>query len=254
MCMWFMASATILCPILYYQETGFTTYDVGFTSRRLLVIDAGSSHTCFDLYKMTSRSNVELDLSCKAVELNPLNPGIAHLDPNQIVDYLSPCMDHVSGFLNAIEGHAMFKPLLALGATAGMRELSASSTQEAQEVMTAVSDYLGSPFHLFDFVGAKVLNSTDEAKYDWVAANAFANNFDEGVGIHYGALDMGGASVELTLTVPLDSVSTSGHYVETVRINDQDYNLMLHGAQCYGILSFECDCNFSNSNYSQIPI
>ena len=81
--------ATVLCPLSYGRDTGFSSSQVDFRGRALLLIDAGSSHTAFDLYQMTNTYRVRGLGNCRADEPGRLK-GIEQFgnNPTGVGEYL----------------------------------------------------------------------------------------------------------------------------------------------------------------------
>ena len=107
--------ATVLCPLSYGRDTGFSSSQVDFRGRALLLIDAGSSHTAFDLYQMTNTYRVRGLGNCRADEPGRFK-GIEQFgnNPTGVGDYLRQVILIDSSFTSFKHHRGMFKEFATL--------------------------------------------------------------------------------------------------------------------------------------------
>ncbi|XP_033094276.1 ectonucleoside triphosphate diphosphohydrolase 8 isoform X3 [Trachypithecus francoisi] len=132
------------------------------------------------------------------------------------------------------------KTPMFLGATAGMRLLRQKNSSQARDIFAAVTQVLGrSPV---DFWGAEVLGGQDEGAFGWITVN-----YGLGTLVKYsftgewiqppeetlvGALDMGGASTQITFVPggPILDKSTQADF----RLYGSNYSVYTHSYLCFG--------------------
>ncbi len=163
-----------------------------------IVLDMGSSgtrariHTWDESAPLTEFKPSE-DADADALEIKP---GVAAMRPQEIDGYLRPLLTQAARWVPADEAPTT---RVRAFATAGMRAL-ASSEQEA--IWTAVRAVLGdrnaSPF-LFDRADATTISGNLEGLFGFLAVNFILELASTGGASEQpvGAMDLGGASVEL---------------------------------------------------------
>lgn len=132
------------------------------------------------------------------------------------------------------------KTPMFLGATAGMRLLRQKNSSQARDIFAAVTQVLGrSPV---DFWGAELLAGQDEGAFGWITVN-----YGLGTLVKYsftgewiqppeetlvGALDMGGASTQITFVPggPILDKSTQADF----RLYGSNYSVYTHSYLCFG--------------------
>lgn len=195
-----------------------------------IVLDAGSSHTALYIYewpaeKDNNTGRVEQTHSCK-VE----GPGISSYasDPKRAGESLQACMKEAERFVPN-ERHE--ETPLYLGATAGMRLLNIENSAASDQVFHAVSESLQkSPF---SFQGARILSGQEEGAFGWVTVNYLDDRLSQGLETT-GALDLGGASTQISfISDSFDGTESPSNSV-TFRLYGNDYNLYTHSFLCYG--------------------
>lgn len=195
-----------------------------------IVLDAGSSHTALYIYewpaeKDNNTGRVEQTHSCKVQ-----GPGISSYasDPKQAGESLKACMKEVERFVPT-ERHQ--ETPLYLGATAGMRLLNMENSAASDQVFQAVSESLQkSPF---SFQGARILSGQEEGAFGWVTVNYLDDRLSQGLETT-GALDLGGASTQISFISDSFNGSESPSNSVTFRLYGNDYNLYTHSFLCYG--------------------
>jgi Golgi nucleoside diphosphatase len=121
------------------------------------------------------------------------------------------------------------KTRLFVFATAGMRLLP---NKEQNAVLNHVYDYLqeNSPFKLKRRY-LRVISGVEEGVFGWISVNHLLKVFDDDKET-IGALDMGGASMQIAFQVPDDF---SGDSIHTVIIGSKMINVFAHSYLGYGV-------------------
>ncbi|KAJ3607422.1 hypothetical protein NHX12_024473 [Muraenolepis orangiensis] len=170
-----------------------------------IVLDAGSSHTALYVYKWPA----EKDNNTGRVTQTESCPGISSYasNPQGAGDSLRECMLKAAKWVPSSR-HG--ETPLYLGATAGMRLLN---------VLSAVEGALHS--YPFSFRGARILSGPEEGSFGWGQATT-------------GALDLGGASTQISFVSAHFNGSQSPGNLMTFRLYGNDYDLYTHSFLCYG--------------------
>ncbi|XP_072312119.1 ectonucleoside triphosphate diphosphohydrolase 1 isoform X2 [Eucyclogobius newberryi] len=149
-------------------------------------------------------------------------------DPKMAGESLQVCMKEAEGFVPS-ERHE--ETPLYLGATAGMRLLNIENSAASDLVFQAVADRLQrSPF---SFQGARILSGQEEGAFGWVTVNYLDDRLKQGLSTT-GALDLGGASTQISFISDRFDGSESPVNSVTFRLYGNDYNLYTHSFLCYG--------------------
>ncbi|XP_061460120.1 ectonucleoside triphosphate diphosphohydrolase 2 isoform X2 [Rhineura floridana] len=158
-------------------------------------------------------------------------------DPPAAGQSLKACLDQALGDVPK-ERHVATP--LYLGATAGMRLLNLTDPKASDSVLEAVTTTM--KLYPFDFRGARILSGEDEGVFGWVTANYLLENFIKygwiGQWIRpkkrtLGAMDLGGASTQITFETPEAIESRPANEV-TLRLYGQTYKVYTHSFLCYG--------------------
>lgn len=207
-----------------------------------IVLDAGSSHTSLYIYKWPAEKENDTGVVHQIEECKVKGPGISQYAQklNDIGTYLTECMERARQVIP--ESKHKETPVY-LGATAGMRLLSIENEQLADKVLTMVTESL-SRYH-FDFQGARIISGQEEGAYGWITINYLLGKFTQkltwlylkpnggDVQETYGALDLGGASTQITF-VPQDKNIESPNNALHFRLYGKDYSVYTHSFLCYG--------------------
>lgn len=195
-----------------------------------IVLDAGSSHTGLYIYewpaeKDNNTGRVEQTHSCKVK-----GPGISSYanHPKQAGESLKDCMKEAERFVPS-ERHE--ETPLYLGATAGMRLLDMENSEASDRVFKAVSESLQKA--PFSFQGARILTGQEEGAFGWVTVNYLDDRLKQGLETT-GALDLGGASTQISFISDGFDGSESPSNSVGFRLYGNDYNLYTHSFLCYG--------------------
>lgn len=195
-----------------------------------IVLDAGSSHTALYIYqwpaeKDNNTGRVEQRHSCKVK-----GPGISSYAsaPVKAGESLKACMQEAED--QVPESRHQETPLY-LGATAGMRLLNMENSSASDKVFRAVEGVLQkSPF---SFQGARILTGQEEGAFGWVTVNYLDDRLVQGLKTT-GALDLGGASTQISFISDKFDGSESPSNSVAFRLYGNDYNLYTHSFLCYG--------------------
>jgi Golgi nucleoside diphosphatase len=159
-----------------------------------------------------------------------------------IADYLAPLLDFARTVLASKESRWPQFPIF-LRATAGMRLLEPHQRSTVlNAVRTVLHNATYNPFY-FTSDQASVLSGEEEAAYDWVGVNFLLNdewlsNMDTaGVGaaprVSYGALDMGGASTQISFYEPNEDIMSNLFKVPIGQT--KPWNIYAHSFLLYGV-------------------
>jgi apyrase len=198
--------------------------------RYALVIDASSSATGLQIFKWRARPGGRLpQIEAAPYPRRPeydaweikVRPGLsAYADnPEQAAQSLEPLMDFALEKLGT-DGRVLSDSSVLLRATAGMRLLP---NQQQEAILFQLRSYLDSlPF---GESSARVISGEEEGVYGWIAVNYTLGHLEHGGPFPtVGALDLGGASTQITF-LPLDYPRSLGR---TVRIGENTYRLYTH--------------------------
>ncbi|XP_019580323.2 ectonucleoside triphosphate diphosphohydrolase 1 [Rhinolophus sinicus] len=207
-----------------------------------IVLDAGSSHTTLYIYEWPAEKENDTGVVNQIEECQVQGPGIskyAHkLD--EIGTYLTDCMEKAR---QVIPKSRHQETPVYLGATAGMRLLSAENERLADNVLARVKQSLDS--YPFNFQGARIITGTEEGAYGWITINYLLGKFikklrwlnlmpnENDSQETYGALDLGGASTQITF-VPQNQTVESPQNALYFRLYGKDYSVYTHSFLCYG--------------------
>ncbi|KAM3592483.1 uncharacterized protein V6R79_019698 [Siganus canaliculatus] len=196
-----------------------------------IVLDAGSSHTALYIYawpaeKDNNTGRVEQTHSCKVK-----GPGISSYasDPSEAGESLQACMEDAKQ--RVPEKRHQETPLY-LGATAGMRLLNIDDRSASDRVLQAVEAALQK--FPFSYQGAKILSGQQEGAFGWVTVNYLDDRLTHQGVQTTGALDLGGASTQISFVSDNYDGSESPNNSVNFRLYGNDYNLYTHSFLCYG--------------------
>lgn len=195
-----------------------------------IVLDAGSSHTALYIYqwpaeKDNNTGRVEQTHSCKVK-----GKGISSYasEPWKAGESLKECMGEAEETVPKERAH---ETPLYLGATAGMRLLDIVNSSASKNVFQAVEKALrNSPF---SYQGARILSGQEEGAFGWVTVNYLDDRLKQGLKTT-GALDLGGASTQISFISDDFDGSESPINSVNFRLYGNDYNLYTHSFLCYG--------------------
>ncbi|KAM7381435.1 hypothetical protein PAMA_012325 [Pampus argenteus] len=195
-----------------------------------IVLDAGSSHTALYIYewpaeKDNNTGRVEQMHSCKVK-----GPGISSYasTPWGAGESLRACMQEAK---HRVPAKRHQETPLYLGATAGMRLLNMENSSASDKVFHAVTETLQK--FPFSYQGARILSGQEEGAFGWVTVNYLDDRLEQGLETT-GALDLGGASTQISFVSDKYNGSESPSNSVTFRLYGNDYNLYTNSFLCYG--------------------
>ncbi|XP_077707716.1 ectonucleoside triphosphate diphosphohydrolase 8 isoform X2 [Canis aureus] len=204
-----------------------------------VVFDAGSTHTSLFVYRWPADKQNSTGVVSQALACQVKGPGISSYasDPAQAGESLQGCLEEA---LVIIPQAKHQETPAFLGATAGMRLLSQKNGSQATAIFAAVSQALGrSPL---DFRGAELLTGQDEGAFGWITINyvlgrlvqySFSGEWIRPLeGTLVGALDMGGASTQITF-VPRGPILDESSQA-TFRLYGSEHRVYTHSYLCFG--------------------
>uniref|UniRef100_A0A8C9M4U6 Ectonucleoside triphosphate diphosphohydrolase 8 n=1 Tax=Panthera tigris altaica TaxID=74533 RepID=A0A8C9M4U6_PANTA len=204
-----------------------------------IVFDAGSSHTSLFVYRWPADKENDTGVVSQALVCQAKGPGISSYasNPAQAGESLQGCLEEALALIPEAQQR---KTPMFLGATAGMRLLSQKNSSQARDIFEAVTQVLGkSPL---DFWGAELLAGQDEGALGWITINyvlgmlvkySFSGEWIQPLeGTLVGALDMGGASTQITFVPggPILDKSTQ----TTFRLYGSEHSVYTHSYLCFG--------------------
>nr|AAL37302.2 ecto-nucleoside triphosphate diphosphohydrolase-1 [Torpedo marmorata] len=197
-----------------------------------IVLDAGSSHTGLFIYQWLAEKMNDTGVVRQRDSCSVKGPGISSYwaDVEQAGLSLRDCLNEAKRSI-PVEQHR--ETPVFLGATAGMRLLRSQNSSQAEKLLQAVEAFIHS--YPFDFQGAQIVTGADEGAFGWITINYLMGNFlQDMAGPHetVGALDLGGASTQITF-VPdgeIESLDNSMHF----RLYGKNYEMYTHSYLCYG--------------------
>ena len=180
-----------------------------------IVVDAGSSGSRAYLYHWPSKSQPEDLLTIKPLMdsfgqplVKTVTPGLSSLEksPDKAFDHMKPLLDFASNHIPE-ENHAE-TPLFIL-ATAGMRLIP----QEKQDlILQNLFDTITEKYSFyFPEDNLEIISGIQEGIYQWLAINYVLDKFGhqghEDRSPTVGAIDMGGASMQIAVEVTSQDIS-----------------------------------------------
>ncbi|KAK2902615.1 ectonucleoside triphosphate diphosphohydrolase 2-like [Channa argus] len=203
-----------------------------------IILDAGSSHTSVYIYKWPADKQNGTGIVTQHSECQAKGGGIssyagAH---GAAAESLKDCLDQA---VKVIPKSRHRQTPLHLGATAGMRLLKKVNATESDRVLKEVENKLRS--YPFMFKEAAILSGQQEGAYGWVTVNYLLENF-----VKYGfvgrwlnpgrqtigALDLGGASTQITFET-LEKVENDKNSMN-LTLYGRTYRLYTQSFLCYG--------------------
>jgi len=222
-----------------YQELYATNLGIGSQSVHGLMIDAGSTGSRMHVYEFEPRvlmNKYEVAQAVSGKKLSfpgtnsrwteRLRPGISEFATIEndeemeraIANYLEPLLSFARSVLHSKEDEFENFPIF-LKATAGLRTVP--SKQRQRVISTVRKLFANDTYCPFwdETERVRVISGEEEAVYDWAGVNLLLGNLmsnSEGVGEAYGgkiqtygALDMGGASTQISFYQPQGDVMSN---------------------------------------------
>lgn len=185
------------------------------------VVDAGSSGTRLHLYQYHHAPNQLPSVSEISLKNNKVTPGIATYanHPADVAASMQTLFNNVTQELAQLKIPTKRLPLFFL-ATAGMRELPANQQADIYKQINAFI-MLKTHFKLKDL---STLQGPLEGIYGWITVNYLSQTFQNHQAT-IGALDMGGASSEITFA---SDRAIDGNDIHAVSLGNQSYTVFTH--------------------------
>ncbi|RYY36531.1 hypothetical protein EON62_01695, partial [archaeon] len=183
-----------------------------------LLFDAGSSGTRLGIFTWPKRvfSTYPVDVTiplAKVYYSDRFQPGIDQPAGRQ---YLNVLLNNARAFLNATSEQMATYPIF-LTATAGLRILNETARNSA---LAQVRTIFAASGFMFQPSWARVISGEEEGVYGWLAVNFLAGTLINNTGsapqlpsTTFGALDLGGASTQITYIPPAPITPIANLYV-----------------------------------------
>ena len=221
-----------------------------------IVMDAGSSHTKLFVYKWNGEKKENTAVAEQIHTCSVLGPGISSYEKNP--DGLAPglriCLSEAK---DTVPEDKYSATPVYLGATAGMRLIHEVNSTVTDQILKVVQNTIAEfPFKFTDpHKQARIITGAEEGLYSWVTSNYLTGRFgmvhpfslksnddkwnlqDTGSNT-VGALDMGGASTQITF-YPGNGVVIPKDYSGDVVLYGMNYTVYTHSYLCYGINEIE---------------
>ncbi|ELU13730.1 hypothetical protein CAPTEDRAFT_169207 [Capitella teleta] len=207
-----------------------------------VVVDCGSSHTQFYVYKWEADKENGTAIITEASSCYADDHGISTYvnNPDLAGESLKECLTKAEA---VIPPSKQASSPIYLGATAGMRLLRDVDVNSSRAIMQSVRNALSDS--AFRFVNAtsqaRIIDGDEEGAYGWISVNYIAGKFGHFSPLEYffqqstvGALDLGGASTQITY-VPANDVTLPAEYSKKLMLYGAEYDVYTHSFSCYGL-------------------
>lgn len=248
---WFVAAICLLIGgvgataiAVLMSKNGAIAYKYG------VVMDAGSSHTSLFVYKWDGEKVRDTALARQIHLCRVKGGGITSYaeQPTNLSAPLQVCLEEAK---NKIPSDKRKATPVFLGATAGMRMLDIVNKTQSDAILKEVRKTIKKYPFKFDHPDqqARIISGKEEGTFGWVTANYVSGKYGvvppSAVGkenqLHVdsedntvGALDMGGASTQITFYTPhLRPDATN--YTEDLHLYGSNYSVYTNSYLCYGI-------------------
>jgi len=212
-----------------------------------VVLDAGSTHTSMFVYKwkvsdiIKGTALVKQIGSCTVTDKDGHIRGISsYTNPELAGQSLQSCIESKAKKL--IPSYVQEKSPIYLGATAGMRLLNEKNSTSANQILRSVRQTLASSPFMFKDRYARIISGEEEGISSWITVNYLNGGLNYSLettqrrkntimkGRTIGALDMGGASTQITF-VPSKSAQKSAK----LKLYGKEYAVYTHSFLCFGM-------------------
>ncbi|GAB1602804.1 ectonucleoside triphosphate diphosphohydrolase 1-like [Argonauta hians] len=243
----------------YFVVVGFVVGSVGLITVSILwqeqkthlkysvVFDAGSSHTSLYIYTWKGSKTNGTAVVKQKQEFKTKAKGIHHYsaDPTEAGQTMMPYLDYAR---DHIPDDRIASTPIYLGATAGMRLLRSTNQSASDAILTSIRGIFKASGFLFNQPEhqVRILTGSEEGTFSWITANYLQGylglNFDSPIPylldnsapLTYGALDMGGASTQISF-VPAIDVKMPSNTSFTLKLYGHPFTVYTHSFLCYGI-------------------
>ncbi|ODM98409.1 Ectonucleoside triphosphate diphosphohydrolase 8 [Orchesella cincta] len=204
-----------------------------FVAQYAMVIDAGSTHTDMILYSWpgSKRNNTG---EVTQIHLCSATGGIAQVALENISVYFKPCFDESYAF---IKDESRKNAEVLFGATAGMRLLEQTDPIKASEVISGVKSYFRQSDWQFKELNVGIIAGSTEGVSGWITTNFLLQTVLKkgSVDDTSGAMDLGGASTQISFEVSQDSVKDFGN-VYPITLFGNRYYIFSQSFICHGVV------------------
>jgi len=233
-----------------------TIYVISLSSmvKYSVVIDAGSTSSKIYLYSWVSNTylynaDVKQLVTCKTA----LGISSYETNPNQSFAGILQCLENT--IITQIPNEYRDKTFVFLGATAGMRMLSLTNPNATEKIMNFLRESF-SKYHLKvndSMSDISIISGSKEGLYGWITVNYLSKSLPKSIVENpklFGALDMGGASTQITFIDPSPKNSNNTYQMN---LYGNSYSVYSHSYLCYG--KSQAECRFfsilvQNSNFN----
>jgi len=187
------------------------------------VIDAGSSGSRIYIYKWpTNQNNTDefIKVHHEPIFNNEKRPGVSSADGG-----IETLVELVTSAKDALPNVELSSVPIYLGATAGLR-----LSDEADSIMTNIRSTLLKSGFMFQDDYARILTGNEESMYGWIVANYLNDSL--GPSSTFGALDLGGGSTQISLSVPTTTTKEDERF--PLKIGNVHYPLYTQSYLSYG--------------------
>lgn len=241
---WFIAAISLLIGgvgitaiTILYTKNGQTQYKYG------VVLDAGSSHTKLFVYKWDGEKLHET-AKAKQIHICPVpGKGISSYEnnPANLSGPLATCLEQAK---QHVPYDNRQETQVFLGATAGMRMLRETDPVKSDNILHVVQDTIKKFPFSFESPSkqARIITGQEEGTFGWVTTNYLSGRLGVVPSMYaltspettIGALDMGGASTQITFYSPkIEEIPVD--YKEDLELYNRNYTVYTHSYLCYGI-------------------
>ncbi|XP_077992349.1 ectonucleoside triphosphate diphosphohydrolase 8-like [Glandiceps talaboti] len=232
-----------LVVVSVIQHTGTPSMPTGYG----LVWDAGSTHSKLHIYQWPVEKEDSTAIVSQIDQCKAEGGGISSYTetPSKAGESLKPCMDKSMKKVPANEHN---DSLVMLGATAGMRLIEAENKTVSDEILASVDTTLRT--YPYNVTKVDIISGEEEGSFSWVTVNYLLSNFGKGPASYLwslspvteketvGALDMGGASLQITF-IPEDTSTIPAKDTKFLKLYGVEYTVYTHSYLCYGVREAE---------------
>ena len=206
------------------------------------LIDAASSSSRVGVFKWKKKSKNSLPALIQITQSEKYKPALDHIKTDselekQINEMLNYCENKIHSFSE--DKSNVKKSPIYLMATAGMRSLS--TDEQSKKLNFVKSTIKKSNFHFYNENFARVITGKEEGIYGWITANYLNkvfltnNKFKKLKKETFGALDLGGGSVEITFVPEEKGIQIENNNdFANIKIGKKNYNIYSHSFENYG--------------------
>lgn len=191
------------------------------------IIDAGSTGSrvlAFELHKSYLDGRLVLDNEL----FRELKPGLSSLTPAKAVEQISQLLEETKKFIP--QEHWVNTPL-ALKATAGLRLLGAS---QSEEILNAIKELFAKSGFSVNDNSVEIMDGTDEGIFSWFTVNYLSGRLTSKNTV--AALDLGGGSTQVTYELNEFQPSYT-NFIHTVPIFTSEVNVFTNSYLGLGLMA-----------------